>query len=106
MKGSRPVSHILKPDTTGYDPFRILVYVKSENRFIPHPDLTLTEKEEVSQMIQTLGINDPLVVDRREEKFRFLEDDVKFGVRTVEQWFKEGDEFPTAFAMIAQNPGL
>jgi hypothetical protein len=92
-KGSQAVDSILKPDLPDYNPFRLLSYNTDTHHFIANPQLTNSEKERVSAMIEVLGLNFPNLVDRRRNTVAKA---IEFGTVEIE------NEFPTAFAFCLQ----
>jgi hypothetical protein len=94
-KGTKEVDSILKPDDINYEASKMLDYNPTTNFFTPHTELTDTEKDRVQKMIDTLEINNGLIVDKRERflnKIFLLSD---FGVDL------DIDEFPTAYEMTS-----
>jgi hypothetical protein len=92
-KGTKEVDAILKPDNVNYHASKMLNYNPTTHFFTPHTELTDIEKERVQKMIDTLEINNGLIVDKRE---RFLNKIFLLSERGVDL---EIDQFPTAYKM-------
>ena len=57
IKGTKPIKSILKPDSKDYDPYKYLEFDFETGVFSPLVTLSKDEKEDVTYMIETLGLN-------------------------------------------------
>ena len=57
VKGTKQINPILKPDAKDYNPFKYLEFGDKINKFLPNINLSAQEKLDVTEMIETLGIN-------------------------------------------------
>jgi len=57
IKGTKAIKPILKPDSSSYDENKYLQFDFETGVFTPHNDLSDEEKDDVTYMIETLGIN-------------------------------------------------
>ncbi len=103
VKGKQVADSILKPDSDSYDAFRLLEYDMQTHFFIANTDLPEDERQRITVMIDTLGINFGQVKDRRRKCLTRQLKMIEFGLA---DWDESPDEFVTAFAMCKrdQNP--
>ncbi len=57
VKGTKPIKNILKPDSKEYDEYKYLEFDHTINKFLPNVKLSQEDKNDVLEMIETLGIN-------------------------------------------------
>lgn len=99
-KGSKSADPLMKPDRPGYDPAELLEYDEEVHYFFPSTKMSAVDQERIKAMILTLGLNNPTItIHRRKELTEAIR---------REKWYgkpAEVDQFPTAFAMIQNNPG-
>jgi len=93
-KGSQEVDEILKPDSPGYDPFKLLDYNERTHCFYAHPDRSEDERLRIQTMIKVLQLNYDFVLSQRKKYFNKLRKHHK-----VEEEFPV-DQFFTAYEMV------
>lgn len=94
-KTDEKVDEILKPDSPGYDPFKLLAYSDTTHMFAPSPDVEdETLRKRIDRMIDVLQINHGMVRYERETFFAQIKDDDKFESRL------KIDRFFTAYEMV------
>lgn len=72
-KGSSKVDEIMKPDSPGYDPFKLLKYNKHTHRFFPNPGIGDDEtRARIKRMIDVLQLNNGTVCYERKTFFNRL----------------------------------
>lgn len=101
-KGKKEVDDILKPDSPGYDPMKLLEYNEKYHIFIPHTGIkNKTKRKRIQRMIEVLHLNFDLVC---RERRRFLKE--VFKSRDIGQPI-EPDRFFTAYQMagVAREKG-
>jgi hypothetical protein len=96
IKGTKPIYSILKPDAKDYDPFKYLEFDDKINKFLPNINLSETEKIEVTEMIETLGINKNAF--KRAKQIKDLKEDFE-----LELDLKEPYEYSTSWEMTLEN---
>lgn len=96
VKRTRLVKSILKPDTSDYNPFVYLQFDDKINRFIPNNNLLEDEKQNVAEMIETLGINSNAF--KRAKQIKNLKEDFEFGEDLEEPY-----EYITSWKMTLKN---
>lgn len=80
IKKGKNVHPILKPDSPGYDPYTLLDYDAESHFFIANTDIEDNEKkEQVKEMINTLGINDPSIKYKRQCEWERVKNDIEQG---------------------------
>jgi len=92
VKGTKEVDFILKPDASHYDENKYLQFDYETNIFIPNINLSEEEKHDVSDMIQTLGIN--CNAFKRAKQLQELKNSFELGLP-----LKEPDEYITSWKM-------
>lgn len=104
VKRSKSVDSILKPDTKKYDPFHLMKYNPTTDFFIPNDEsLTIEEQKRVATVIETLGINFDIVVNKRRKYLIMNSKSLEFAYLTNYEE-PEPKEFITAHEMIKRNP--
>lgn len=104
VKRSNSVHPILKPDTKKYDPFYLMKYNLSTHYFLPNDEnLSADEQASVQYMINTLGINFDIVVNKRKKHLLMNSKNLEFANLTGYEE-PEPKEFITAHEMIKRNP--
>lgn len=92
IKGRKAIEYILKPDNPDYDPYKLLEYDDETSVFIANSKLSDDEKEKVSYMIETLGIN--CIYNQRKRRLKEWQDRLELGLSV------EPDEYITAWEMF------
>ena len=93
-KTAEEVDNILKPDSPGYDPFKLLAYNKKTHCFYAHPGLSEDERLRIHNMIKVLQLNYEFVLSQRKKffnkikKHNFVEEELPV------------DQFFTAYEMV------
>jgi hypothetical protein len=93
-KGAREVDNILKPDSPGYDPFKLLAYNQKTHCFFAHPDRSEDERLRIYNMIKVLQLNYDFVHSQRKKFFN------KIKKHKVVEEDLQVDQFFTAFEMV------
>jgi hypothetical protein len=93
-KGSQEVDDILKPDSPGYDPFKLLAYNQKTHCFFAHPDRSEGERLRIYNMIKVLQLNYAFVLSQRKKFFN------KIKKHNVVEEELPVDQFFTAFEMV------
>lgn len=94
IKSNRQVDYILKPDSPGYNPMKLLEYDFETHLFIPHTDIPDNKKRQrIKQMIDVLQLNHSAVIYERKT---FLTR-VSFSISNQRSF--EIDRFFTAYQM-------
>ncbi len=101
VKGRKEVDYILKPDEPEYDEFRLLFYYEKEHIFIPNPDLSPNDKERVTKMLETLGINHPTIIANRKGIIQPIIEQTKLTDKPYEEFAV--NQFFTAFEMCKRK---
>jgi len=96
VKGTKPINPILKPDSEDYDPFKYLEFDDKINKFLPNINLSPKEKQDVAEMIETLGINKNSF--KRAKQIKDLKEDFEF-----ESDLEEPHEYITSWKMTKEN---
>lgn len=96
VKGTKPVKNILKPDDENYDAYKVLEFDHRINRFIPNLTLSKEDKEDVLEMIETLGINSNAF--KRAKQIKSLIEDFELKVT-----LSQPDEYITSWKMTLSN---
>ena len=96
VKGSKEIHHILKPDSTDYDPYKYLEFSDELNLFIPNDTLDENDKLEVKVMIETLGLNSNSF--KRAKQIKSLKEDFELGLE-----LKEPHEYITSWKMTLDS---
>ncbi len=96
VKGMKPINPILKPDAKDYDPFKYLEFDDKINKFLPNINLSAQEKLDVTEMIETLGINKNAF--KRAKQIKDLKEDFE-----LELDLEEPHEYITSWKMTREN---
>ena len=96
VKSTKPVNPILKPDAKEYDPFKYLEFDDKINKFLPNINLSEQDKIDVTEMIETLGINKNSF--KRAKQIKDLKEDFEFDLD-----LKEPYEYITSWKMTLAN---
>jgi len=96
IKGTKQINPILKPDDKNYDPFKYLEFDDKINKFLPNINLSVEEKKDVAEMINTLGINKNDF--KRAKQIKELKEDFEF-----ESDLEEPHEYITSWKMTRDN---
>lgn len=95
IKRNNPVDAILKPDTSDFEPFRLLEYSLDKQIFIANTTLPDEEQERINEMLFTLGVNHEPVRTLRADYLKEKIDSVQFKKETWKTI--KITQFPTAF---------
>lgn len=102
-KINKAVDYILKPDSTSYNPFKLLEYDEQLHIFIANTDLDESLQKRINDMIELLGINLSWVKTIRRNHLRRIIEKIQFGIGNWQQEEKDNEQFFTAFAMCRQK---
>lgn len=81
IKGTKSIKKILKPDSFTYDENKYLQFDFEAGVFSPNNDLSDKEKEDVKDMIKTLGIN--CIYAQRKKQLEEWKDRLEVGLDVV-----------------------
>ena len=95
IKGTKPVKYILKPDLASYEAEKYLIYDFDAGVFAPNPLLKDDDKQDVKDMIDTLGIN--CIYDQRRTRLIEWKDRLDVGLDVIP------NEYITAWNMTKEN---
>lgn len=96
VKGTKTVKNILKPDANGYDEYKYLEFDHTINKFLPNVNLSKEDKEDVLEMIETLGINSNAF--KRAKQIKSLIEDFE-----LESSLSQPSEYITSWKMTLLN---
>ena len=97
-KGAKEVDDILKPDSSQYDPFKLLEYNARTHRFLPYRDIEDRDfRERIKGMLKVLQVNHNTVCYQRKTFFNRIAWYGKVGRQP------EIDRFFTAYQMVAAD---
>jgi len=102
-KGSKSVKYALKPDADDYDPFYFLEYNFKEHKFLPNKDREFELQEDILHDINVLGLNFQPVVQNRKAQLTTLVEEVRLGIKTLEEAKTSLRKYFTAFEMIVKT---
>ena len=95
IKKSKPIKNILKPDSPTYDPYKYLDFDYETGIFFPNTNLEQSEKDDVSYMIEILGIN--CLFTQRKKQLQEWKDRIDVGLNVNPY------RFITAWNMTLKN---
>lgn len=95
IKKSKPIKSILKPDSPTYDPYEYLDFDYETGVFFPNANLEQSKKDDVSYMIEILGIN--CLFSQRKKQLQEWKDRIDVGLNVNPY------RFITAWNMTLRN---